>query len=702
MGKRKLNVGNLFKLLILTALTICFLSGGWVIYVSVRDLPSLNPDYLHTVEPTVIYDSNGNFVNWLGYKKVSPVKLSQVPQVVKNAFLAAEDIRFYQNSGIDLRSFARAAWNDLTTLSLNQGASTITGQLAKNAFLADNHSIKYKIQETLLALELTHQYSKDEILEMYLNKIYLGDGAYGVGAAARAYFNKDISQLTLSQATLIAGLAQAPSAYSPVTHPDVAKKRRDEILVKMVKYNLINEQQYQDALSQKISLDKSQDSGKKYPYFVDYVVSRLAERLGEDNVYRGGLKVYTTLDPTIQLALEKAFTNKNNFPPSVYDAKGVLQPEGASVFLNPQTGAIQAMIGGRVSTGSQVLNRAVQTYRQPGSSIKPFVAYGPVIEYDGMTPDSIVDDSPVRYGNYEPHNDDNEYQGPVSLRTALAKSINVAAVKLLDMAGIPQAVKFAQGVGINSLVPQKEGLSMALGGLYKGVSPLEMAAAYGAIANCGVYVKPFVISKVIDRDGSVLYEEEPEMHQAMQPQTAADLTSMMQTAVLNGTGTNANLSLQPVAGKTGTTEHGKDLWFCGFSPQLAGVVWIGYDHPQNMPGQYGGTHPAQIWQQVMNAALANKPAIQFRDLYPGIYPEPAVSPDDNNSSTNDNTNNLDNQTPPDNNPQAGAGPEIKPPSGNTGPEVNDNTDSGTKTDNSSSPGASSTPSDGTGTLPASG
>ncbi|OAT82291.1 hypothetical protein A6M21_09035 [Desulfotomaculum copahuensis] len=649
------------------ALTACFLAAAWIIYISARDLPSVDPASLRPVEQTAIYDANGKLVDQLGNRKVLPVKLSQVPPVVKNAFLAAEDVRFYQNNGIDLRSIGRAVWHDLTTLSLSQGASTITQQLAKNAFLTPDRTIKRKVQEVMLGFELAHRYSKDEILEMYLNEIYLGNGAYGIGAASRAYFNKDVSQLTLPEAALLAGLPQAPSAYSPVSHPEAAKQRRDEVLSKMLRYNLITEQQYRQAAAAKIQLNPPPETGKMYPYFVDYVTSRLAQLIGEDAIYRGGLKVYTTLDPQVQLAAETAFANPANFPASVRDANGILQPEGAAVFLDPQTGAIRAMVGGREHTGRQVLNRAYQTYRQPGSSIKPFVAYGPAIENDGLTPDSIVDDSPVSFGNYSPKDDDGTYMGPVTLRTALALSRNVVAVKLLDQVGMSQAVQFARGVGITSLVPDKEGLSMALGGLYKGVTTLEMAGAYGAVANGGMYAKPFVISEVDGQDGSVLYKNKTEIHRAMQPYTAAALTSMMETGVLSGTGTNAQLDGRPAAGKTGTAEHGRDLWFGGFTPQLAGVVWIGYDHPQNMPLQYGGTYPAMIWRQIMLDALAGKPVLHFRDLYPGIYPEAQVPPPVAGTPPPDNSGTQNNQQQPGNNPPAGTPPDNSQPPGNSTP-----------------------------------
>lgn len=681
--KQKFRFARLLKTLFIVGLGACLLWGIWLIYTSVRDLPTIDASSLQPPAPTTIYDADGNVVTQLGNAKVIPVQISQVPAVVKNSFLAAEDIRFYQNQGIDFRSIARSAWYDLTTLSLNQGASTITQQLAKNAFLTPDRTLKRKIQEVMLGFELAHNYSKDEILSMYLNKIYMGNGAYGIGAAAKTYFNKDLNQLTLSEAALLAGLPQAPSGYSPVSHPDAAVKRRNEILGKMLKYNLITQEQYQQAMAESLQVSNASSvSENKYPYYMDYVTSSLVKRFGEDTVYRGGLKVYTNLDPKVQVAVENAFSNESNFPASTRDASGILQPEGAAVFLNPKSGAIVAIVGGREHTGKQVLDRALQSYRQPGSSIKPFVDYGPAIEYNGMTPDSIVDDSPVTIGNYSPKNDNNSYAGPVTLRTALALSINVVAVKLLDQVGVPQAVKFAKNVGITSLSPAKEGLSMALGGLYKGVTPLEMAGAYGALANRGAYIKPDVINKVVGQDGSLLYQQPSHMQQAMQPYTAAALTSMLESVVTEGTGISAQLPGRPVAGKTGTAEQGRDLWFCGFTPQLTGVVWIGYDNPQSS-NQYGGNYPAHIWNQVMTVAMAGKPVVRFQDLYPDIYPKFGYqgSSSDTQSNTNSGADNGTSTNTTDNT------------SGNTsGGNAADQSQSGNNQQNGTTTGNNSVPS----------
>jgi len=598
---------------------------GWLIYSGLRVLPAVSTAALRPVPPTSIYDADGGLIAQLGDKKMIPVRLSQVPPVVKNAFLAAGDVRFIQKRGSESGFTARAVRYVLSALNFWRGDGSMAGLLVESVFPRSDRSLKGKVQEILLGLELEHRYTGDELLEMYLNRIYLGDGAYGIGAAARVYFNKDVSRLTLPEAALLAGLPQAPSACPPFSHPRAAKERRNEILGKMFADKLITRQQYEQALASGIDLHPAPEATHVYPYFVDYVTGRLIERFGEDAVYRGGLKVYTTLDPAVQQALQTAFADPADFPPSWRDAGGVLQPEGAAVFLSPQDGAVLAMVGGREYRAGG-LNRAVQSYRQPGSAIEPFVVFGPAIQYNGMTPDSVVGDEPVNSGS-------NNNPVPVTLRTAMVQSIDGCDETLLARVGISRAVQFARGVGITSLDPDREEMRMALGGLYKGVTPLEMAGAYGAVANGGMYVRPHVLSKVVGADGSLLYRAGPEMHLAMDPYTAAALTSMMETGVQKETGGHARDYGRPVAGITGTADHGRDLWFCGFTPQLAGVVWIGCDQPGNVPAQYDGMHAAEIFRRVLSSALAGQPIIDFRSLYSAdIYPPPEL-PSENGAAS---------------------------------------------------------------------
>ncbi|HUW64620.1 MAG TPA: PBP1A family penicillin-binding protein [Spirochaetia bacterium] len=621
---RKLTIRPLIIVAVLAAVAW----GGWTVYGAVATLPSISSSLLGPPPVTQVFDANQQLIAVVGTGKANlSVPLSQMPQPLIQAVLATEDVRFYENSGFDFRSFMRSAWYDISHLSLSQGGSTITEQLANNAFLANNHqtSFKRKIQQFILSMELTHQYTKDEILEMYLNKIYFGSGAWGIGEASEVYFGTNPDKLTLAQAALLAGLPQSPSYYSPLVNPKAALTRRNEVLGNMLKYNFITQAQYNQAMNGGLQLHPNLNQGySNYPYATDYILQQLGQIIGSDKVYQGGLKVYTTINATVQKAAQDALANEANFPSSAKDKNGLMQPEGAAVFVDQHTGGIEAIAGGREHNMALPLDRAVQSYRQPGSSIKPFLDYGPAIEYDGLTPDSLVQDTPLTIANYSPQNFDNTYLGPVTLRFALTNSINVVAVRLLDMVTIPKAVQFASQSGITIANADQDGLAIALGGMSKGVTPLEMAGGYATIANGGVYIQPHVIKQVVTDGGAYLYNASPDTHTAMQPYTDWALTSMMQSVVQEGTGTGAAIPNWPVAGKTGTTTEGKDLWFDGFTPVLTGVVWIGYDSPTPMPQGYGGIYAARVWRQIMTTALAGQTPQDFT-VPPGVNITPPAT-----------------------------------------------------------------------------
>lgn len=571
-------------------------------YTSLRDLPSTKTDMMipQTGAPSTVYDANGNQIASLGLKNSIPVSFDDVPLVAKQAVLATEDTRFYDHKGVDLRAIMRALFTDLIHGEVLQGGSTITQQVAKNVFLNPSRSIKRKIQEAFLAIELERHYTKDEIFEMYLNCVYFGEGAWGIGAAAKTYFNRDVQNLTLGEAALLAGMLQAPSYYSPYSNLEGALKRRQTVLNLMVEQGFITPEEAQQASQEPLKLKNGMPRDEKYPYpyFVDYIIQELGRKYGEGAVFRGGMKIYTTLDPRAQKAAEDVAASPSYFPYSVRDSQGLLQPQTAIVFLDPQTGAIKAMVGGRQHTARLGYNRATQAYRQPGSAIKPIIAYAPAIEYLGLTPDSTVEDAPVAFGNYRPKNYDGMYRGTITLREALAYSVNIPAVKLLNLVGLERGISFAREMGITTLDAKREGLSAALGGLDKGVTPLQMAAAYSAFANGGAYYTPYAVARVEDSAGNVLEEAHPYGHRVMSSQTASAVTEMLQAAVRYGTGKRARISGLDVAGKTGTTEEGKDIWFCGYTQNLVGVVWIGWDMPKAMPNTYGGIYCARIWREI--------------------------------------------------------------------------------------------------------
>lgn len=610
--RKKLNIYRLVFLILCLVALIVGGAGLGLVFASVKDMPALSPAALESSASTMIYDKDGNLVTKLGIKNSVPVSLREVPDNVRKAFLAIEDPRFYDHHGISFRGIARAAWSDLTSGSIREGGSTITQQLVKISFLTPERTAKRKIQEMILAIQVERRYTKDEIFEMYLNNIYLGEGAYGIQAASQIYFGKDVGKLELEEAALLAGLPQAPSAYSPYRNPEAALKRRNAVLDRMAVNNFISQEQASNAKKKEINLDRGKPSEKQYPYpyFLDYVTDKLIEKYGETEVFKGGLKVYTTLDPKIQQIAEAAMARAGNFPSSKADANGLLQPQGAVVVLDPSSGQIKALVGGREHTQKRAWNRATHTARQPGSAFKPIAAYGPAIEYKGKGPASVVDDIPVKYGSWQPKNNDGKFRGLITYRAALASSVNIAAVKVLgDTVGMADAIKFASGLDIK-LDALNHGLSMALGGLHTGVTPLQMAGAYGAFANNGVYVEPTVILKVEKQDGVILDQPVPKQRQTMKATTAYLLTDMLKSVVTGGTGTGAQIG-RPAAGKTGTTDDGKDIWFVGYTPELVAAVWIGYDQPTAMPHAYGGTYPARIWREIMSKALAGVPVRDF-------------------------------------------------------------------------------------------
>lgn len=611
---RKLNYRRLAVLIT----TLLVLIGGGVglglVFASIKDMPALSPEVLESGASTMVYDMDGNLVTQIGIRNSVPVDIKKVQPQLLNAFLAIEDTRFYQHYGISIRGIMRSVWSDLTSRSLREGGSTITQQLVRISFLSPEKTIKRKIQEIIMAFQVERRYTKDEIFEMYLNNVYLGEGAYGIQAAARTYFGKDIyaQNLELEEVALLAGLPQAPSAYSPFLDPEAALARRNTVLESMAKYNFITASEAENAKAKEIKLETEELAWRQYPYpyFLDYITDQLTEKYGEDEVFKGGLKVYTTLDTKIQQIAETAMARNANFPSSVQDGNGVLQPQGAVVVLEPRTGYIKALVGGREHTQKRQWNRATQTARPPGSAFKPIVAYGPAIEYNGLGPASVVDDIPVQYGPYTPRNFDGRYRGLITLRTALTNSVNIAAVKILmDHVGLDNAIKFASGLGIE-LDPQNHGASMALGGLYEGVTPLQMASAYGAFDNQGIYIEPTAIIKVEKQDGVILEQHVPKQRTAMKPTTAYLITDMMRSVIQSGTGTGAQIN-RPAAGKTGTTDEGKDLWFVGYSYELVAAVWMGYDQPEAMQQAYGGTYPTRVWQEIMSRALSDTPVTGF-------------------------------------------------------------------------------------------
>lgn len=574
---------------------------------SIHTMPSLKGE-IRPAASSQIYDINGKLITTVhAVEDRVPVSITNIPKDLQNAFIATEDVRFYDHIGIDPRGIMRAAWSTITNRSISEGASTITQQLARNALLTQDRTLKRKIQEAFLALQIERQFTKTEILEMYMNQIYFGQGAYGVEAAAHVYFGKGVKDLNLAECAMLAGLPQSPNYYSPLSNLKAAKERQAVVLDQMAKYEYISQAKADETKAQELKLvTKAAGSSHEASYFIDYVSQQMIDKYGADAVYKDGLKIYTTLDLDMQRAAEKAMSQ---LPVYTTDTKGIKQPQGALVALDPHTGYIKAMVGGR---GNDQFNRAVLAERQPGSAFKPFV-YLTAIE-SGLSPATIIDDSPVSFGSWSPINYDGRYHGRVTLRVALEQSLNVVAVKLAQQVNPDKVLYYAQLLGISTMVTtgntNDRNLAMALGGLTRGVIPLEIVSAYGVLANQGVRVDPVSIIKVVDRNGKILEQNQPREKAVINERSAYVLTDMMRGVVNHGTGAGANIG-RPAAGKTGTTNDYKDAWFVGFTPDLAAGVWMGFDSDGYLNGVTGGTIPATIWHDFMSVAVANMPVRDF-------------------------------------------------------------------------------------------
>ena len=588
-----------YVILLITMLGIVVVGGGFGYLLAAEnirtDLPDIQQSYT-----THIYDIKGNEIAVVHAEEDrEPATIDKVPNHLKNAFLAVEDARFYQHIGIDVRGIMRALWENIRHQSVMEGGSTITQQLARNYYLTQEQSYHRKIQEMFLALKIEHRHTKDEILELYLNQIYFGRGAYGVQAASKAYFGKNVEDLDLNECAMLAGIPKSPNYYSPMDNMEAAQERKAVVLNQMAKYGYISASTAQKTAAEEVHLAKPVPKEGKANYFVDYVIQTMIDKYGADGLYKGGLKIYTTLDMDAQRAAEEAMKNL----PEMKDANGLKQPQGALVAIDPHTGYIKAMVGGR---GTDMFNRAALAERQPGSAFKPFV-FAAALE-SGYTPSTVVDDSPLNIYGWSPQNYNRGFSGSVPLQYACEQSLNVATVRVAQDVGIDKVINLAREMGISTIVMEGDkndvNLSTALGGMTKGVTPLELTSAYCTFANKGRYVKHTAIAKVLDRNGNVLeaYPVPDKTKQVLKEKTADYLNTMLRGVVARGTGTAANIN-ETVAGKTGTTSDYHDAWFVGYVPDLVVGVWIGCDDNQQMGTMTGGTVPAHIWTIFMKKII---------------------------------------------------------------------------------------------------
>ena len=547
-----------------------------------------------------------------------PVKMDKIPKHVRAAFVSIEDNRFYEHSGIDYRGTFRALISNIKGEEV-QGGSTITQQLAKNAFLTQERTIQRKIKEAFLARQMENKYTKDEILNMYLNQIYFGEGAYGVESASLTYFGKHVQDIDLAEAATLAAIPKSPNYYDPMENPKANKERRDIVLDQMVKYGHITQADAQKAKAEEVKIRKEENTGKQKDlrsYFFDYVSQLVMDKFGADALFKGGLKIYTTLDSSMQAKAEHAI----RYLPDIWtdDPDHLTQPQVGLVALDPTNGYIKAMIGGR---GQDKFNRAVLAQRQPGSSFKAFV-YLTAMD-NGLNAATMVDDKPLKIGGWQPQNSGGSFHGTVTLRTALSRSYNIPAIRVALRVGTDKVMRMAKACGITSLVEDgpytDNNPAMALGGLTKGVSPLEMAAAYGTIANNGVLNQPVAITKIVDRNGKVIYEHKHSPKQVVSAKAAYQTTDMLKDVLISGTAGGSGLG-RPAAGKTGTTDYSKDAWFVGYTPNLSCAVWVGDDRNRSMGAMYGSGAPLSIWHDFMTNAVQEIPAVDF------VRPAGAVTP----------------------------------------------------------------------------
>ena len=548
---------------------------------------------------SIIYDGQSDMVTRLhGVQDRTWVSISELQPSTVYAFISAEDARFFEHEGVDVIRIAGAIVADIKAGSYVQGASTISQQLIKLSHLTSEKTISRKAEEAALAYEMERQYSKEDILEMYLNYVYFGGGYYGIEAAAEGYFGVHASDLTLDQSAMLAGILKSPSGYAPHINYAASINRRNNILRLMRDYGYITDDEKKQASARRPTI--LHDKNEEYSgYYTDAVTKSAAALMGitVDELIRGGYSIYSAMDSDIQHYCEEMFKNGELFPAE--------DSEAAIVVLEPSTGMVVAMVGGRSYTGGISFNRATDIRRQPGSVIKPVIAYAPAFEYLNYTAADMILDEETTFADYTPSNYGNKYYGWVTVREAVTKSLNVPAVKTLSEVGVERAKDFAKRCGIE-FDDKDDSLALALGGFTYGVSPLQIAGAYSCFASGGIYNTPTLIKKITDRNGLTVYEYRQDSRRVMSEANAYILTSMLKSVVTEGTGHRLNTLDIPIAGKTGTVglaNGNRDAWMAGYTPEYTAVVWQGYDSDRLglLPSSAtGGTYPALMLYELFN------------------------------------------------------------------------------------------------------
>jgi penicillin-binding protein 1A len=604
------------RIIILAVLILGAISGSMAgaFFALTHDLPQIRS--LENFKPdavTRIYSADKVLLSELFIEKREPVPLETIPRLLKAALVATEDRKFYKHSGVDLKGITRAIIKDIKAGEFVEGASTITQQLSKTLFLTPRKTLVRKIKEAILAFQLERRYTKDEILELYLNQVYFGSGAYGVESAAKIFFGKSVKDLNLAECALVAGMPKSPSRYSPLVNPELAIKRRNTVLRQMRDTDIISGAAYRQAVEEALYTNGRRINPSKAPFFVEYIKKALEVELGSTRLYKGGLTVFTTLDYRLQSAAEKALADGllaliDRMKDTRIEAPA---PEGALISIDLISGGILAMVGGNNFDSSR-FNRATSALRQPGSAFKPFV-YAYAIE-QGFAQNRTILDAPVVYRganageDWKPENFSLEYKGEMTLRHALSISQNIPAVRLLQTLGPNSVSQFAHQLGIGSHL--EANLSLALG--TSETTLMDLTSAYSVFANKGEKIKPLGVLEIVDRQGRVIWRAKPQKRLVMSRAGAAIVTNMLEGVVKEGTGRRAGILGRAVAGKTGTTNDYKDALFIGFSPHVIAGVWVGRDAGVSLGKKETGARAAlPIWIDFMEAALQNEPHQYF-------------------------------------------------------------------------------------------
>ena len=590
---------------------------AFYVFFDVPDWQKLDISKLSALAQTSsMYDMNGELMSELrGSENRIIVSLDEIPLHTRQAFIAAEDLRFYDHRGIDVYRISGALRSNLKSGSLAEGASTITQQLAKLTHLSAEKTIRRKLEEINLAFQIEKVYNKDEILAMYLNTVYFGRGAYGIQAAAQAYFGVDAEDLTLNQSASLAAIIKAPSIYAPHISPSNNRSRRQYILSVMAENSFISQEEKQAALDESIWVLAQEAEKQLYSWYIDEALRESAELLGlsADEVIQGGFKIYTAYDARLQTIADEVYADSSFFPAAASDGTPI---QSAMAVVDTNNGAVLAMIGGRDYTVRRGLNRATQMRRQPGSALKPLAVYGPALEL-GYTTASVLLDEKTSFGGYTPRNAGDRYYGLVTMRTAIRNSLNTTAVRLLEEIGLDASIQYLNKMGIPTRNSDRN-LSLALGSMTYGVTPVELAAAYVPYANGGIYHQPYCVERIETVDGSNVYERKDSGKQVLSAQNAFLMTSLLQSVVSSGTGTRMLAANTPIAGKTGTvsmTGGNRDIWMTAYTPEISVAVWMGYDQTDAKHkisnGITGGRNTASLAAAFFKKAYADREKPDF-------------------------------------------------------------------------------------------